>query len=450
MRFITLIAASLLATVAGDAIAQRTRPTAFVDVRVETMTDQGPIDRGYVIVEDGRIASVKAGVLPKDFDGIRINGRGRTLMPGLADMHVHYNERGMGISFIANGITVVRNLTGSLDVAMLDQAARDGTLIGPRADTSGPIINAGFFVKADNPDQAIGAVRSQAKSGFRAVKLYNDLTAESFRAAVTEARTNNMRVYCHVPFSMSVYDVLDLKVDSIEHLTGYGLEIARDGFKPSGEPAWDELWANADPGKFAALARRTATAGTYMVPTLALEYGAIASERPDAYFARPEATYLSPTLVKRFYSVDRYRSAGRPYVVRGLQAKIAFLSALRKAGANILIGTDTPNPFVTPGYAIHDEIQGFAQAGYTNREILRIATVDAARFMGEDGTAGIVATGARADLILLPRDPVQDLSALKQPAGVMVSGHWYDRAAIDKALAKQAAMVRAERARVPK
>ena len=405
---------------------------------------------GYVIVEGRRIAAMGAGALPVDYQGKRIDGDGATLMPGLADMHVHYYETDIGAAYLANGVTLVRNLTGSLGAARRDQAAIDGALVGPVVVTSGPIIDGGegfpndFFIRARNPDQMIGAVRSQARSGYRAVKLYEHLDADTFRAGVKEARANGMRVYAHVPDSLDIHALLEMKVDSLEHLDGYAQAMARDGFATDREYAWAEWWANVDRTKFEDLAQTTVAAGSWTVPTFAITYGRIASADPDAYFAKEEARQL-PLWADSWRRTAQGYEADRPFFAPSLVQKIAFVAALRGAGAKVLIGTDGPNPFVTPGYAIHDELAAFQRAGYTNLEILDIATVQAARFVGERGRTGTVAVGAPADLILLNGDPVDDLAVLRTPIGAMVAGHWHDRATIDNALARRAARMDAAR-----
>ncbi|MGB3737881.1 MAG: amidohydrolase family protein [Pontixanthobacter sp.] len=435
---------------ANPAYAQDRPDIAFENVRIRTMNAQDVVTDGYLIVEGGRIADWGEGDLPDDFAGERIDGNGSTLMPGLADMHVHYYEDDIGAAYLANGITLVRNLTGSLGAARRDQAAIDGTAVAPLVVTSGPIIDGGegfrgdFFIRARNPDQIIGAVRSQRRSGYRAVKLYEHLDADTFRAGVAEARANGMRVYAHVPDSLDIYALLDMKIDSLEHLDGYAEALGRDGFSTDREYAWAERWANVDRTKFDGLAEATAAAGSWTVPTFAITYGRIASADPDAYFARPEARLL-PLWADSWRRTAEGYDADRPFFAPSLIEKTAFVAALREAGANILIGTDGPNPFVTPGYAIHDELAAFRDAGYTNLEILNIATVEAARFIGERGRTGTVAVGAPADLILLDGDPVDDLAVLREPLGAMVAGHWHSRAEIDEALDRRAVRMAAAR-----
>ncbi len=444
--FLNLLLAIALGLPAASAAQDR---TVIENVQIRTMAGEELIARGHVIVEGGRIVAVEDGDLEQPFDGRRIDGSGNTVMPGLADMHVHYYEEGMGVAYLANGITLVRNLTGSIFAARRDEAARNGQLMGPLVITSGPIIDGGegferdFFVRARSPGEARGAVRSQARSGYDAVKLYEQLDAETYRAAAAEAKKNGLRIYSHVPHSLLVEDVLALGVDTIEHLDGYAQAMARDGFSTDREYAWAERWANVDPARFDELARQTVEAGTWSVPTFAITYGRLRSADPDAYFALPEARLL-PLWAQSWRQSAQNYAVDRPLFAPSLDHKIAFVAKLRRHGANMLIGTDGPNPFVTPGYAIHDELAAFVRAGYSNFEVLRIATVEAARFIGARGRTGTLAVGAPADIVMLRSDPVSDLAVLREPAGVMVNGHWYDRAALDAGLERRgAAMDRA-------
>ena len=272
------------------------------------------------------------------------------------------------------------------------------------------------------------------------MKLYSRLTPASFRSAAEAAKAAGLAIYCHVPDAMTVRDVLSIGVDSIEHMDGYAAAMLAENESVSAAASEAELWANADPSKFSALAEETAAAGTALVPTFALIYGRVASADADAYFARPEAAYL-PSWSRYWRSSVESYDERRAFFEAQMENKIAFARAARDAGVTLLIGTDGPNPFVTPGWSIHDEIEAFSKIGYTNREILELATTGAADFLGEAGKSGVIAEGARADLVLLPSNPVDDLSVLRKPLGVMINGHWYDRTAIDTALAERAAQM---------
>lgn len=445
-RLLIATLAALYMLIYWPAATAQDQPVVFDDVRILTMTDLGDIEGGHIVVEGGRITAVGEGPAP-DIDGAQlIEAGGAILMPGLTDMHAHYWEASAGVVYLANSTTRVRNLTGGTYATSLDLLARSGQAAAPRVYTTGPLIDGAEPVRPDNSvrienaDQARGAVRSQAASGFRAVKLYSRLSPESFAAAAEEARAASMKIYCHVPDAMTVQDVLAIGVDSIEHFDGYAEALVRDGFTTDARYPWAQLWANADPAKFAALADATKEAGTALVPTFALIYGRFYSADADEYFSRPESAYL-PTWSTWWRRSIPFWEENRPYFEAQLEAKIAFAKAARAAGVTLLIGTDAPNPFVTPGWAIHDEIAAFSRIGYTNREILELATREAANFLGETGTGGVIAKGAHADLVLLPSDPLADLSVLRRPLGTMVNGHWHNRAAIDAALERRKKLV---------
>ncbi|WP_290847179.1 amidohydrolase family protein [Henriciella sp.] len=454
LALITLLHAALATFL--PAIAQSPDRVIFDNVHILTMTPDGDIETGHVIVEGSRITTVAEGSAPatsKETGALIIDGKGQTLMPGLTDMHVHYWEMSAGVVYLANSITRVRNLTGATYATDLDLMALTGQVPAPRVYTTGPLIDGAEPVRPDgsvrteNADQARGVVRSQAASGYPAIKLYSKLSPESFTAAVEEARAAGLKIFCHVPETMTVSEVLALKVDSIEHFDGYAEALVRDGFTTDARYPWAQLWANADPAKFDALAAETAAAGTALVPTFALIYGRFYSADPDEYFARPESAYL-PSWSAWWPRSISYWEENRPYFKAQLDAKIAFARAAREAGVTLLIGTDAPNPFTTPGWAIHDEIEAFSRIGYTNREILDLATRIAADFLGEEGQSGIIAKGARADIVLLPSSPIEDLAALRTPTGAMVNGHWHDRAALDAALETRAARSKEGRERM--
>lgn len=452
--FAFLLTLALL--VPGSARAQ---DILLTDMRIHTMDEAGTIERGWVLVTDGKIVDLGAGEPPHTDGAITIDGDGGTLIPGLHDMHVHYWDRGEGIMFLANGITMVRNMGGNLTHAALDEGATSGEVAGPRVISAGPIVDGDepirprSSVRVSNPEHAVATVRSQRQSGYHAIKLYERLDAASYAAAVAEAREQDLDVYGHVPLAMSVSEVLALDLDSIEHLDGFADELAAEGFEPASRLYGEsERWANTDPALFAAMAARIAAhPRTHHVPTFAFTFGKLHSRDLDAFFARPEARLL-PAWAFRGWRIgaERYMASDYPFLDRELEAKIALVAQMREAGVRFLIGTDTFNPFVIPGYSIHDEFDAFVRAGFSNRRTLEIATREAAAFLGYGERSGTIKPGKSADLVLLDGDPFEDLAVLKQPAGVMIAGLWRDRAEIDRLLDRRAAMIAAERKAIEK
>jgi imidazolonepropionase-like amidohydrolase len=429
----------------ASAFASEPASTLFRNARVLTMGETGVLERAQVLVEGGRITRVSTAPVKAQAGARVIDAKGRTLMPGLADMHVHYYTADHGPLFLANGVTTVRNPWGTTEAIRFDADAKSGALAGPHVYSSGPLMDGPEPIWGEDsmqitsPELAVGAVESQRASGWSAVKLYEGLSPETYRAAVAAAQERGLQVWTHVPMAMTVEQVLELRVDSVEHFDGVAASVHATPAEAD-DGRWITHWAHADPERMRSLAQTTAAAGTWFTPTFAViarryRYGAEA----EAFFRRPEMAFLDAE-TRDWWRGSAERLDGYDDVYRKAAARQReFLATLREAGAPVLLGTDAPNPFVLPGYAIHDEIAEFRAAGIPAEEILRIATTEAARFLGKEGRWGVVAEGARADLLLLDADPRKDLEALRRPAGVMVNGHWRDREALSGLLAALAA-----------
>jgi imidazolonepropionase-like amidohydrolase len=423
--------------------------TAFRNVTVIAEYGGERLERRTVAVRGDRIIAVArddAIVLPAG--STIVEGEGRILAPGIADMHVHYQDPTVGVLMLANSITTIRNPSGfgvgngpETTLGLAARTAR-GEVLGPFIYSSGQLIDGpgsfwGPHVVVESVERVRERVREDAAAGYPAVKLYAALSAEQFRAGVEEARAHNLQIYSHVPASMSLEQVLDLRVDSIEHLDGYDRSLGGEG------PSMQQRWAGADADRLAPLAQRVAQSGVWQTPTL------IVNLAPSRAFvdiaaadAAPELRYAFKGLLDFWHSYTARIPAGtdlaaRYRVVQQAHARrIEMLRALREARAPLLLGTDAPNPYVMYGFAIHEEIGFFREAGFSNSEILRIATLDAARFLGQTNEFGVVREGARADLLLLSADPEVDLDTLRSPRGVMAAGRWFDRARLDGLLAE--------------
>jgi imidazolonepropionase-like amidohydrolase len=315
-------------------------------------------------------------------------------------------------------------------------------VVGPYVYSSGQLIDGpGSFwgpgVVVDTVEGVRERVRQDAEAGYIAIKLYAQLSPEQFRAGVEEARAHHLQVYSHVPASMTLEDVLDLHVDSVEHLDGYERSMGGEG------QGLQSRWAAAPADRVAPLARRVAESGVWQVPTLIVN---LAPSRAfvdmNAADAAPELRYAVKGLLDFWHSYPARLPPGTDFAARyriveqAHARRLEMLRALHEAHAPLLIGTDAPNPYVMYGFSIHEELGFFREAGFSNTEILRIATLDAARFLNKAGEFGIVREGARADFVLLDGDPERDLAVLRTPQGVMAAGHWYDRARLDALLAE--------------
>lgn len=414
---------------------------AFVDVTVIRVYGAPHVPHQTVLVRGDRIDSIvptPSARVPTN--ALVLNRPGQILAPGLADMHVHIFSPGDGVLFLANGVTTVRNMNGRADTDALAMRIDAGLSPGPRIYSSGPIINgpsAPWGAVAATPGEIRDLIARQARAGVTAAKLYDTLSPDVFLAGVMAARSHGMQVYAHVPLSMNLEQVLALRIDSIEHL--FGIDRA---LTPAFQSDWDEeRWADADTALMASLARRIARSRVYNDATLVTLRDApcafaniVAAEAGPLYRF---ATQRQRSLWRNQYEESRAERDLQVWCAmtnRAHVSRIAMLRALRAAHAPLLIGTDAPQPFVYPGFSLLEELELHLDAGFTRAETLRIASRDAARFLRQRREFGTIAPGARADLLLLDGDPEVDLHALRDRAGVMAAGRWYDAAALAQLL----------------
>ncbi len=426
---------------------------AFVGVTAITMASPAVIENATVVVDGDRIVAVgSAGEVELAERVLRID-TGGYLMPGLADMHVHVNSEEHLWLYLANGITTVRNMWG-LPLHRDWQARIDSDeLAAPTIYTVGPLMDGpGSFWRMatvlDDVEKVPDAVDAVAAAGFPALKVYNELSVDVYEALVRHGTMRGLRIEGHVPNAVGISRVIDAGQYANEHLSGFErATISRELMPRYDEMDWRsrqrELGRLAraindgtlsldevhDPEILASLARRMATAGFWNVPTLVLSTG-----RDDPR-TRDAMRFLDP-FTKGSWQDDPNVAADR----RAIEAvwhryRLSIVRALEAAGAPWLVGTDAPNPFVVPGFAIHQELDNLLEAGLSRERILRAATRDAAEFIGVDDV-GTIAVGQRADLVLLAGDPLEDFEALARPVGVMVRGGWLPRFLIDKKLAE--------------
>jgi imidazolonepropionase-like amidohydrolase len=445
-RFLlVLLAALLVADISPARAPDATKPvTAFVGISLIPDYGEAPRANQTVLVRGERVVATGPAARIRVPRGARMLGhRGQIVAPGLADMHVHIFEPNDGVLFLANGVTTVRNMAGRADTDALAARIEAGENPGPHIYSSGPIIDGPREpTTLDVMDEVRRRVNATADRHYIAAKLYENLAPDVFAGAVAEARRRGLQVYAHVPLSMGVRDVLALRIDSIEHLTGFDRALA-----PQSRSAWDqERWAATDASLMAPLAHDVANSGVWNTATLVTWF---AAERAFAHIEAAEHAplyrYATPRLRRHWRGLyEQARQEHDParawdLAQRGHRARLAMVKALHEAGAGLLIGTDATQPFLYPGFSLQDELALHRDAGIPVRDILRAATRDAARFLRREPEFGRIVPGARADLVLLDQDPAMKLEALRSPAGVMAAGRWYDAATLRRMLDEVAA-----------
>jgi cytosine/adenosine deaminase-related metal-dependent hydrolase len=423
---------------------------AFVDVSVVPMDRERVIEHQTVLVEGDSIAAFGPAAEVEAPRGVtRIDGRERYLMPGLCDMHVHYNEPAFGPLFVANGVTTVRNMWGFPQHLELRTAVRSGAaIVSPDIYTCGPLMdgNPPLWLASEVVETAEAATRSiaaQAEAGYDFIKVYNMLSGEVYDAIIAAAREHDMRVVGHVPARVGLQRVLDSGQASLEHLYGYLPALVADGSPPMQATNVTERFIHwteyADEAKIPAVVAATVDAGAWNCVTMIVnqKFGP-ARLAFDDECKRPELRFLSPAYIDNWRETASMPIADRPRAEtayrRAMELRQQLVSALRDAGARLLLGGDTPNPFVIPGFSAHDELALLVQAGLTPYEAVRAGTSDAAQFLQAEDDFGTVTVGKRADLILCEGSPLDDVRNAARRAGVMLRGRWLPAEGLDSML----------------
>ncbi len=409
---------------------------AFIGVNVIPVDGHRVLEDYSVIVEDGRIVAMGPRVSTSPAaEATLIEGEGKYLIPGLADMHVHLMNQefmtaliqkddpiqpieNMLYLYLANGVTTVRVMAGYPELLTLRDAIARGEVLGPRLilttpmfDGKKPIWPAPLGRPIPTTEAARSAVQESKKDGYDMIKVYTLLGRDVYDAVLEEADRVNLKVVGHVPIAVGLEHALESGQDEITHVEEYW-RFTRDYS--------DEVVA-----QYTAMSVKS---GVWFSPTMTTYQDQM--DDVEAVLNRPENRYLDP-LVFDFWT-PRINQLARVYEdarkVKQAQILGGFMRRLVKsmydAGVPLMTGTDALNPAAVPGFSMHRELEEFVNVGIPNHEALRAATARPAEFMGETEEWGTVATGRRADLVLLSANPLEDINNTKRIEGVMVRGRW--------------------------
>jgi imidazolonepropionase-like amidohydrolase len=392
---------------------------AFVDVHVLPMTQGGVLDHQTVIVRGNRIAEMGPSAQVKAPAGaVTIDGRGKYLMPGLGEMHGHLPSPGAGAEltenvlflYVANGVTTVRGMQGTLQHLELKARIARGELLGPRLWVPGPPLTGNA---APTPEAGRRLVEEQQAAGFDHLKIHEGLSRETYDTIVATAKRLGIRFAGHVPDAVGVYHALESGQASIDHLDNYVETV--------GGPD------SADDRRIAQVVAATCAARVWTVPTMALWETFMGSDDSARLAAREELRYV-PAAWRAAWAQQLSQMRRNALPVQNRMGTLALrrriLKALQTAGCPIALGTDSPQIYSVPGFSIHREMSSMAAAGLSPQEILNEGTRQVARYFGAEQEFGSVATGQRADLLLLNANPLSDLANVARRAGVMVNGRW--------------------------
>jgi imidazolonepropionase-like amidohydrolase len=445
MKLLTILTILLLA--ASPAHAES---TAFINVNVIPMTSDMVLGARTVIVTDGEIVvigDVDDTAVPAD--AVVVDGTDRYLSPGLSEMHGHVPGGSSGDLdrvlhlYIANGVTTVRGMLGQPSHLELRSALQKGERLGPRLYTSGPSLNGRSVT---SPQRAISMVEQQHAAGYDFLKIHPGLTRQEFDAMAATANRLGIPFAGHVPEDVGIERALAAGIATIDHLDGYMESLLRPHDDPSGGLSgfFGVFIADqADESKIAGIVAATVEAGVWNVPTDSLFRHATSSESdPDDMVDWPEMKYMPADTVERWRRAKREVLDDANYhpdtAARAVAIRQQLILELHRNGAGLLLGSDSPQIFNVPGFAIHRELEYLVDAGLTPFEALQTGTANPAEFFGRSGDFGVVKAGAEADLILLDANPLEDITNTRRIHGVMLRGRWLPRTELDGLLKRLA------------
>ncbi|HEU4829331.1 MAG TPA: amidohydrolase family protein [Gemmatimonadales bacterium] len=427
------LAASVMLSIAVPAASQQA-PIVFTGVSVIPMDREAVIPDQTVIVENGRISYVGAR-RAAPAGATSIDGRGKFLMPGIAEFHAHvpsgqqagHAHRTLSLYVLA-GVTTARGMLGApMHLALRDSIAA-GQLLGPRLLTSGPSFNGN---SASSPATAAAMVRAQKSAGYDLLKIHPGVPRAAFDSLAAVANAVDIPFAGHVPLEIGLDAALTSKYSTIDHLDGI-VEAMYAGRQPLTQEVNGffglGIVRQLDLSRFGAIVDRIRTSGVAMVPTQILMDNFTNDATGAELTSLPEFSYWVPQQVTAWRTfkdnllAQAEVSADERQEFTALRRRL--IKALYDAGVPFLLGSDAPQLWNVPGFSAHRELDALVKAGLTPYQALRTGTVDVAKFMGEEGRAGVVRTGARADLLLLDANPLTDIANSLRINGVMVNGRW--------------------------
>ena len=422
---------------------------AFLNVNVLPMDGSGDrvLERQVVMIENGEVSLIGAA---DEFsvaeDVTSIDGEDYFLMPGLTEMHGHLPDprmsdqdiRNLLFLYVANGVTTVRGMQGNPSQFALRNAIERGRLLGPKLYLASVSKNGNSVT---TPEEASQRAREYKVDGYDLIKTHEGMSLDAFNALAETASEVDIPFGGHVSDYVGLRHALASGQMSIDHLDNYVEALA-----PSDDRADEDrglrgvgaLLESVDESRIPELVRATVESGTWVVPTMVLWETAFFNERgsADVLSERPEVRYMPPEMVDRWREAVDTRLASTDIETNRRVATLRrnILAALHEGGANIALGTDSPQIFSVPGFAMYHEMALYAEVGMTPYEVLEIGTRRPAEYFDAADQFGTVAVGRRADLILLEANPADDIGSVRNRVGVMVNGRWIPADEIERRL----------------
>jgi imidazolonepropionase-like amidohydrolase len=415
---------------------------AIRNVNVITMASLGNVlNNATVIIIGNRIESIN-GAIPSNAK--IIEGKGKWLMPGLIDMHVHlptdiylgpklptqvpdlsFDTQDIMTPIIVNGVTTVVDLNSNSNHIVQKKEIEKGYVMGPRMALAALLDGGeGQGRNVSNPELGRQAVRDAKVEGYDFIKVYAYLNKETYKAIIDEANKQQLKVIGHIPddFKGNLKDAIVPGLGLVAHaeeLTNYAVD-----------------YSEKEAQQMAALLKDN---GTWLSPTLTTMERILSQVKSlDELKALPALTYVHPLLQSKWLTANKYNKMSSAESIAHFESYVKYnlllVKACKTVGVPILAGTDAGTSGVIAGFSMHDELELLVKAGLTPSEALNSGTLLPAQWLGLDKQVGTIEVGKLADFILLDENPLTDITNTRKINAVFINGQSLDKAKISEML----------------
>jgi imidazolonepropionase-like amidohydrolase len=421
--------------------------------RERVIENQTVLVKNGVIVEVGDAKKVK---VPKD--AVTVDGKGKYLIPGLVDMHTHLLSDGDEYPdsiapdelrvMLANGVTTIRFMIGTPELLKYRAQSAKGEITAPTIWVASPHLTGreqgnNFVVKTE--EDAREAVRKSKAAGYDFIKVTTFVPAAIYEAAVDEAAKQGIRMVGHADREYVTAARAWKARQQIEHLDGYMEQILRDDAPMKGSVSdlymsdpknWESI-DYIDEAKIPIVAKKSVEANPFSNPTQHFFKNSFSKPRSEESIrAQPDFKFYPAKVQQQWF--DFYKRSRMMNQVswerkaKWIDARNKMIKAIHDAGGKLMAGSDTPEFLWLYGFALHHELKALRDAGIGNYASLAAGTRNPQEFLGVLDKVGTIEKGKRADLVLLNANPLEDIAATYDRAGVMLKGKYYTQAELNK------------------
>lgn len=428
---------------------------AITDIAIIDVERGAVVPQQTVLVVNDRIDRIGAtGKVRIPQDATRISGQGLYLIPGLVDAHVHYLDAPVfGRVMLANGVLLVRDMGMPNEFILpLREKLNQDVMLGPEMVATGYILDGNpplipsISLSIGTPEDARNAVRQQAEAGVDCIKVYSTLSKDVFLTILEEAHKLGLEVVGHVPDSITIEDAAATGLASAEHWFGFEKIIARLLGEPvnltytgmGSQAHYLERFSEVDAAALHEVFQQLRASGLIVVPTV-VTFQSFPSLKSFEAAEVPGSEFISPSVLAIWQSQRAGQSEAPDYIWQNWAQMVKEIHA---AGIPLMVGTDLLVPGIIPGFAVHQEMAIWQEAGIPPADILRSATLVPAQFMGLDDRLGSITVGKTASMVLVRANPLEDIRNAQQIEKVFLRGQVFSRGDLDQLLIEAQEMAR--------